>query len=75
MRRDSGDAFTEDMDQRERSLLAGLPEIGGAAGQPGWNGLWQNAVGRSMGRDGAVTHVGERRGEGLLATIWAEVTR
>jgi hypothetical protein len=65
------------MDQRERALLAGLPEVGYAAGVPGWDGLWQNAVGRSMGRDGAsVTHVDEGvRGEGLLATIWAELTR
>lgn len=63
-------ALTEVMDQRERALLAGLPD----AGIPGWNGLLQNAVGQSMGRDEAtVAHVGG--GRGLLATIWAELSR
>lgn len=62
-------ALTEVMDQRERALLAGLPD----AGIPGWNGLLQNAVGQSMGRDEAtVSHVD---GRGLLATIWAELSR
>jgi hypothetical protein len=57
------------MDQRERALLAGLPDVG----VPGWNGLWQNAVGQAMGRDEAtVAHVD---GGGLLATIWAELSR
>ncbi|MDT5193506.1 MAG: hypothetical protein QOH20_260, partial [Mycobacterium sp.] len=41
------------MEQGERELLAGLPEVGYAAGSPGWNGLWQSAVGYSMGRDAA----------------------
>ena len=66
-------ALTEVMDQRERALLAGLPDVGYAAGIPGWNGLLQNAVGLSMGRDEAtVSHVD---GRGLLATIWAELSR
>ena len=61
------------MDQRERALLAGLPDVGYAAGTPGWNGLWQNAVGQALGRDEAtVAHVDDA---GLLATIWAELLR
>jgi hypothetical protein len=65
------------MDQREMALLAGLPEVGYATGTTRWDGLWQNAVGRSMGRDGSTdAHVDDgARGEGLLATIWAELTR
>jgi hypothetical protein len=63
------------MEQGERELLAGLPEVGYAAGSPGWNGLWQNGVGRSLGRDGSTaTHVVETR-QGWLATILAELTR
>jgi hypothetical protein len=64
------------MEQGERALLAGLPEVGYAAGSlRGWNGLRQNAVGRSMGRDSAtVTHVGETK-QGWAATILAELTR
>ena len=61
------------MDQGERALLAGLPEVGYASGSRcGWNGLWQNAVGRAMGRDaGTATHVDQ----GMAATIRAELTR
>jgi len=64
------------MEQGERELLAGLPEVGYAAGSPnGWNGLWQSAVGCSMGRDAAtVAHVGESK-PGWVATILAELTR
>jgi len=66
-------ALTEVMDQRERALLAGLPDVGYAAGIPGWNGLMQSAVGQSMGRgETTVAHVD---GRGLLATIWAELSR
>lgn len=61
------------MNQGERALLAGLPEVGYVAGATGdWNGLWQRAVGRSMGRDGSTaTHVAE----GDAAAIRAELTR
>jgi hypothetical protein len=64
------------MEQGERALLAGLPEVGYAASSlHGWDGLRQNAVGRSMGRDSAmVTHVGESK-QGWAATILAELTR
>ncbi|MBB5162804.1 hypothetical protein [Mycobacterium sp. AZCC_0083] len=64
------------MEQGERALLAGLPEVGYAVGSlRGWDGLRQNAVGRSMGRDSAtVTHVGETK-QGWAATILAELTR
>ncbi|MEU0498405.1 hypothetical protein [Mycobacterium sp. NPDC006124] len=55
------------MDQRERALLAGLPGAGYTAGIPGWNGLWQNAVGTR------ITEVELSRGE--AATIRAELTR
>jgi hypothetical protein len=67
--------LTTHMDQGERALLAGLPEVGYAAGSPGgWNGLWQKAVGHAMGRDeSSPVHVEE--GRGLAATIWAELTR
>ena len=65
------------MNQGERALLAGAPEVGYATRSAGWNGLWQNAVGRSMGRDDwTATHVEQgRAGEGVAATIWAELTR
>ena len=63
------------MEQGERELLAGIPEVGYAAGSPGWNGLWQSAVGYSMGRDTATrVHVGEAK-QGWVATILAELTR
>jgi hypothetical protein len=64
------------MEQGERELLAGLPEVGYAAGSPrGWDGLRQSAVGYSMGRDTAtVAHVGETK-PGWVATILAELTR
>jgi hypothetical protein len=64
------------MEQGERELLAGLPEVGYAAGSPrGWDGLRQNAVGYSMGRDTATRiHVGETK-QGWVATILAELTR
>jgi hypothetical protein len=63
------------MEQGERELLSGLPEVGYAAGSPGWNAMWQNAVGRSLGRDGsAANHVVEAK-QGWLATTLAELTR
>ncbi|MET0452491.1 MAG: hypothetical protein ABW137_11715 [Mycobacterium sp.] len=62
------------MDQGDRALLAGAPEVGCAAAGTGWNGLWQNAVGYAMGRDEAVvTHVSGCRRWG--AAILAELTR
>jgi hypothetical protein len=63
------------MKQGEMQLLSGLPEVGYSAGSPCWNGMWQNAVGRSLGRDGSTaTHVVEAK-QGWLATILAELTR
>jgi hypothetical protein len=64
------------MEQGERELLAGVPEVGYATGRVrGWDGLWQSAVGYSMGRDAAmVAHVGEAK-QGWVATIVAELTR
>lgn len=49
--------------------MAGLPD----GRIPGWNGLLQNAVGQAMGRD--ETTVAHVDGRGLLATIWAELSR
>ncbi|MDT5129733.1 MAG: hypothetical protein QOG79_3044 [Mycobacterium sp.] len=64
------------MEQGERALLAGVPEVGYATGPVrGWDGLRQSAVGYSMGRDAAtVTHVRETK-PGWIATILAELTR
>jgi hypothetical protein len=64
------------MEQGDRKLLAGLPEVGYAAGSPrGWDCLRQSAVGYSLGRDTAtVVHVGETK-PGWVATILAELTR
>ncbi len=61
------------MNHGERTLLAGTPEVGcGGRSAGSWNGLWQSAVGNSMGREGGnVTHVEQ----GLAATIRAELTR
>jgi hypothetical protein len=60
------------MDQGERALLTGLPEVGPNVPAPGWNSLWQNAVGSSLGRDAvAVPQAGGRD----AATIWAELSR
>ncbi len=61
------------MNQGERALLAGASEVGYAGGSTGgWNRLWQNAVGRAMGREaGVVSHVDQD----VAATIRAELTR
>ena len=68
--------MTARMEQGERELLAGVPEVGYAAAPIGvWNSLRQSAVGYSMGRDTAtVVHVGETK-PGWVATILAELTR
>jgi hypothetical protein len=63
------------MEQGERELLAGLPEVGYAGSRVDWDSLRQNAVGGAMGREtSAATHVVEST-QGLFATILAELTR
>jgi hypothetical protein len=64
------------MEQGEREVLAGLPEVGYAAGlRCGWDGLWQNAVGCAMGRDASTAAHVEESKPGWVATILAELTR
>jgi hypothetical protein len=63
------------MDQGEKAILAGLPEVGYAGSRVDWNSLRQNAVGRALGRDtSTATHVVETK-QGWFATILAELTR
>ena len=72
MRVDGPRAFTGGVDDGERALLAGAPEVGCVAGAWGWNDMWQNAVGHAMGRDEAsVAHVSgcRRWGAAILAVL------